>query len=944
MSTRQRTLNFAVVRETSASALIAGVRRLVDSIQQSAKRVRYAHLPIDVVWWTRLDTNLFYENVRDIAQQRDVTRTLIDTVNSSVTNWEDTGDNHPRAQLFILYARLALLYLVQTNNVGSYSHERRELIGQVCARPHAYIEYEVVPGRGTLLDLLVSAHYLALSNAEPNNHIFVSGLIDIERAPDRALGLASRSKDRALTAIGRQIDTRTQRESFYGKMKPQALQLLLTRARPSDQDALADVLSYMLATAYHMRVAFEQRRFKLAAIFRETLRHRTPAELVDFFTRPENFARVYASWSIKARVRSHVLLDYAIKALAVIRESQRTPIYLHLVEQRSAQFTQAQRPTAFVIPSNEYDTRDMLSIALLRGRVYQIDRRLFYDLPYRIDLEGLLGNGANGAVYATDNVDVVAKITTFLSEREYDVQLRAGEMGYAPRTHSHHNVDALLQLNGTTSLKTLSVIFTERMHSTMQDMLFKETSMEGVMRVVDAGLAAVHRLNSSGVFIHHDLKVDNVMVKADMETWRVIDYGVAWYGGSEYDENALVESPTCTPYGWNPNTSTLEDPREVYPGWMRTVPPGRLESWDRFCLLFNLYVYISEYLQPKVAVQFKERIMEKIKELTVYAAENYSMPSDDSVTVTVEHNFVTYWRAFSFSGVDTSTPWSFKTSVVELPRQLAPGVVHRMYVPKAALIGIKLGGYVGTHPVLDNSYACCMGANCNAVIRFLPSDPSTKRTYELLEMAAKMKLGPSVLYARRQPMKHAMDTDVRRIDDYNTTILVLSHVGYTLEEMLENLIDSALTAEARADIEELLHGAFAFVGQLADAGFIHFSLKMSDVRYNNGFFLIDYANVWTARHSKPLTDFPYNLAQPLFSLSVAHLFTDVYRNFIASRLAAVDSRLAAVLATQMRRDMFPRYVRRYKTEVQPLVVRSDGAIRVRVAYTDASGRQQIASI
>lgn len=969
-----RLLDISVPPTVSAATLISHVRELIFALQNEAKARRYAYLPTDVVWWARTlnaSKGQIYYNVRDAVMSGEQIAAL-EAAMASYANWDEMNAatkaldyaQRVKARLYQLYVRLCVMFLVRQGYTGRMYYERNNLLGLLCTRYTPFVDYErieVNTGQRKAVILTVLSHYLLLSTATATNEGWVRGLKNVEQYFAQA-ALWAASGD-VLRGLAGSMNDAT-RSSVYTLMGPQRLESALRGAYPRGKDMIADVLAYMLAETNFMQRLFGERRYKLATLFRGQMRALAddPPRLVEFFQNVSNVHALVATWSDRQAVDREHVFDYAVRALAMLREitEQQGTIYtcyMHLVERRQLQFAAPAQPAAFVFPPPVEIPRieQTTPVSFLRDKTCLLSNAVVARLPFTFNPDDVLGAGANGVVFGTTDAERVVKITDFFTENEYAVQCAAGELGFGPRTYSrHHLSNVVVVVKGSGLFNNISLIVSERLAETLDVVLGRQTKLDACMRVVDAVLTVVRRFNAAN-FVHHDLKPNNIMLtRADADptdpiSWRLIDYGLAWYGGAGYDPLSVVKTETSEPYGWNPRTSTLEDPREAYGGWIRATPPSLIPSWDQFCLLFHLFVYVPSKKTFRLSKDFfREELAQRMQQLIADHPEHYASMTGDATRTfmhsRVKRDFCDYTRVFALDDTRRDQPWSVRCNYREL--QHAEGdAVWRLFVPRSFL---KQYGITIVDRVAANAYTCCNLSTCNATIRFLDEGEEARRDEYTLRKMSRFGGGPQVVLSEMQMMPRILERERKTTTAANVRALVLDRAGRPFSEVLKNSVDSVVTPDLAARLKELLTAAFRFARGLAAGNYVHHRLNANTLFYDEetkAFFLIDCSEVWYGglKGRRAYGGFTFGdglrMQTPQYSLGPALLFVDVYNNFILNRVGGADRRIESELATYMRRVIYHNHFFDYK-ECERLVLHSSGRVTIQYAYTDANGERR----
>lgn len=990
MSTRH--LDFSQIAQTRLPVLIAVIRRLVIAVQRSANVQRYPHLPADAVWWLRVVSkdgrygNTFFDNIAKAS----LARTQYDRVEAllnSFGNMEDADiyaadyTTKMRTRLFLLYVRLAVLYIQQQGGYRDAYNTRIDLIETVYAAREAFVDFERVVPRNDLRQSLIRfvlTHYLLYSQDKPTSAGWTYGLQFVEKHLRYMEKWRSTS---LLTKLAEYMSKRTQSDAF-ARMSAGAFDVSLRRAYPAGEDMIADVLSYLLAVSPMMQKEFGNRAYTLASLFRQKLRTIASSSqaLLDYFSNVNNLRELLNTWSSHARFDEMEYLGYVAQALVVVREIAKHDgtiyaCYAHISEHRHLQFNlKSQRAFDFPPPVDVSDPSTLVTFRFKGEKQCKIQASELDKLPFIINTQHVLGAGRNGVVYRTSNLNIVVKLTDRFSQQEFDVAKRAGELGFAPKTYGLYQIpNALIVHKNIGVFGNVSLIASERMYATMEQMLSAQTTAEKWITIVDA---VVEMAEDFGIahFAHHDLKPDNIMLAgkeanpAMKTSWRFIDFGTSWYGGDEFSPSRLRRNERCEPYGWNHRTNTLEDPRKVYPSWMRTVPPARIRNWDVFCLLYYLYRYtVQKTTHPDYVEDVYDLLLQRINVLVEGDRHFYAITNESGritgVRVHVTADMIAYHSLYPLVGGDRDSVWRERNNYKELSHQLPDGLL-RIFIPFQLLdrYRVTLIDYMGTDLKRDLAYTCTAGEESNAMVRFMDDeDGVAEHDTMLLRIANTLGVGPRVAGVDTRLVTRFLDYDTRIVAGVDMRTVVLLGTGKTLHMMLDELIGSVVTEYVRARIEEVLTVAFRSVQALADLGFIHHSLTPESLLYDSDsktFFLSNFSDVWYAGSDRSI---PYGrmangtvrefktsnglvLGRAQFSLSAVLLFTNVYHEFIMKRLRDADRRIEAEVATFMRRTIYHRHLLPYRNECVRLLMPDDDHAFVVYKYLDASGEEQTVNI
>src|SRR3989338_540025 len=172
-------------------------------------------------------------------------------------------------------------------------------------------------------------------------------------------------------------------------------------------------------------------------------------------------------------------------------------------------------------------------------------RKAFYEHGVFVDETRAVGSGANSVTLRGCEVagkcNVVVKITEFAAD-EVHAQKAASLMGFAPQLIANvftvvndvsEEAVGLMAKDDEKLQYKFAVYSMDRMHMTLREAF-------GLKRFIEADAHAILDLLirfEANNFCHHDLKADNIMVEFDRHghrRWYLIDYGTAWYGGTNY--------------------------------------------------------------------------------------------------------------------------------------------------------------------------------------------------------------------------------------------------------------------------------------------------------------------------------------------------------------------------------------------------------------------------
>mgnify|MGYP003385423526 CR=1 FL=1 len=274
-----------------------------------------------------------------------------------------------------------------------------------------------------------------------------------------------------------------------------------------------------------------------------------------------------------------------------------------------------------------------------------------------------ISGGSFGEIYSLktlsgDNSGYIAKVGE-ITESEYNIQRRASNMGFAPKIRAFFNlkVASVRQDSTSVAMESLPILIMEAMDETVEQYITHATVIDRMI-VIHALYAKLEEFARSG-FMHHDLKMDNVMIQYQRtpENERntvvapnvfIIDYGKAWYAGSD---NRI-------PYGYylsaNNEFVEFEEYHNVV-SWMNDAKPRNASKlYDRLCCSASLVLQlrdITSYARTKAEQKsMQDTCMPYVK--TVFESKVVGMDDDtetkmitfDSLNPTVLFRYTEYPR------------------------------------------------------------------------------------------------------------------------------------------------------------------------------------------------------------------------------------------------------------------------------------------------------------
>lgn len=978
-------INDTAYDSISTPTLIAFICKLVHACRSYSLRKSTKYLPDDVVWWARVVSPsggrgmIFFEQVFNDALDGEGRSTMnySRSVLAKYTNF-DTSDAglSPKEQmkkyLFHLYARLCILY-VSMYGGSHFSFNRRIIIEKVATDRQAFVDYERLPiyfKWDDAVSVAVMAHYISLSGASENSERRIK-LLDttFEEFKTQAERWGASTY---LYEVAPKLITRTGPMPDYAELEPSRLKVIMKRALPSSADMIADVLSYLLYTQKFMKDTFGEFNARMTVNFRQRIKQigAVPSQLIAFFNKGENISNLFAKWSNRTKVEPEKLLSFNICAIAIIRQIMRqrgalSSYYLHIIEDRLLQL-KIKNPT-FIYPAQvNFNDDTAVRIAFLFKKVCYVQKSDLSTLPYRLNPDRMLGNGYNGAVFATDDPNVVIKLTDFFTELEYQMQRKAGELGIGPKTYGiYHIKNAKMIERDRTHFVDVSLIVSERMESTLESLLKKTKDIAECNKYIDAVVSMLYTVSAAGNFIHHDMKPDNVMVisggdPTNPRDWRIIDYGLSWYGGSQYDSMAVVPSENCEPYGWNHLTSTLESPTLVYNGWIRTAPPGYIKTWDVFMLLYHIVLAFNEGVRKDIVDDVHRHVKTLLYRLAEVDPMTYTIHEGPKMKmeIFVVNDLERFTRVFSMLDF-YEDQWVVARSYHELENRQG-GVRNRLFVPNALLEkhSIQFISYIGRNFDVDNVYATTVAGNDYTQTKFSVRDDLGVHDVELQMASFFANVGVPVILDKHDEMPLIQETDRKMLSTKDIQVTSIMAEGKSFYDILSEFARSAFQANVREEIRAFINDLFEFVRKFSNAGFIHHSLTIHDIFYDEEsglIYLRNFRDVWyngkqrnveyhrifvdrdTTKSHTFTVKRDITMKNPQYSLNAALLFISLHRDFIFTKLREIDRRLETNIGNYVRTEIYDRFVQVHTDDIERFALVNDSTIVVKYSYDDIDG-------
>lgn len=928
-----RRVNYSIIDRVTAPTLIGHTKKLI----LRAKAARFSYLPNDVMWWARLvsdESNYGEALLKNVEESMPagyaVARRALSTFNFSDNESGLSLGQVVKRRIFNLYVRLVVYTYTRMPN---YSTMRQALYAEVRNRRTAFFDVELLEIHEQLAQAVTAAaQAYALSVSSLASDDF-RRLDRLRRSMEQFLDYAS---------------TWTNDTSFFVEASKQigdADTAALARSRavrlvPTANDAVADVLAFLFMKQWFVPRTIDTYSTRIDAIFRDylvkKLRTTTLSGLIEWLTGDTVHDQIQG-WTFNVGLAPQHVYKFCAYAVAVLMELQRygddiVSCYMHIIDKRFEQLA-APEDSAFTYPKAvSYALGPTVHFEFMEGHTYYVKRSDFNALEYKPNSKKVLGRGSNGAVFPAQNDDrIVVKLTNVFMKHEYDMQVQAAREGFGPQTYAHvHLKDVINMKNGALSFGSLYFVAGERMEATMEKWLTDAKTLDESIAITDAVIKFLKKVARRGDFVHHDMKTDNIMTvyggdPKKSKSWRVIDYGFAWYGGRNFDKEATVASEECTPYGWNKNTLTLEKPGDVYGGWIRTAPPVLLPSWDVFCMLLLLNEFAPHIGgSPLYRMHVRE-------EMRIFTEENdgiYTWVDEDeddgenaTVVVTLLQNFTSYSATFDLDRAQGITWYSMSSHVEHIHER--ENSRARWFIPKTIIeeLRLRIYHYVGTNETEDNAFACCIRTDCDATVKITWSDAQAELEQQIMKVA-----DVPVLFAQKTNVGLINDTGVAQLRQFIANIVVTSGVAHPLSVVMMEVVRDASAANPAQTLKELIDGAFAYARQLEDKDIIHHDLNASTLLYDGNdkkFTMRNFRQAWqqevSANFSYPrqTRDTYFEITPgvraraPLPAIMYARLFVSIYRDVIIDRVRELSEELAMELSDYMVETIQQEYLSTY---------------------------------
>ena len=982
-------INEAGYNSISTPTLIAFIRKLVYACRSYATYTAQKYLSDDVVWWARVVSPsgmrgmIFFEQVFKESLDGEGKGTIkysrkeID----KYTNFNTSDDGLTNKQqlkkyLFHLYVRLAVLY----NSLfgGSfYVFNRRTVMHKVATDRQAFVDYEVLsifPKWDKVITVATLAHYVSLSGLPDNNQRRIT-LLDTT-FEQLMKSVQKWGPDTYLYEKASQFITRIGPVPDYTQIEPDRIKTILEQALPSSADMIADILAHLLYNEKFMKNTFGDFAPRMAVNFRQIIKQigAVPRHLIAFFNNGNNIQNLFDQWSNRTKVSAHKLLQFNIRAISIVRQILRqrgtlVSFYTHITENRLEQMKVDN--STFVYPTRvEFNDETAVRIDFLEGKICYVQKSDLEALPYKLKPHMMLGNGYNGAVFATDDPNVVIKLTDFFTEAEYNVQRQAGEVGIGPKTYGiYHIKNAKMYERGREHFVDVSLIVSERMDSTLESLMAKSRSAEECKAYLDAVIAMLYSVTAAGNFVHHDMKPDNVMLinggnPTNPRDWRVIDYGFVWYGGTEYNSTAVIPYDNSEPYGWNHHTLTLESPILVYNGWIRTAPPGYIKTWDVFTMLFYILLFFEHKGDKKIGWAVDDHAKVLLRQLADNDPMTYSVTGDVQmkIEIFVVDDLDRYSRIFDIKNFLGNEEWLVARSFHELDNRQGDAR-NRLFVPNSFLDehSITFIRYVGRSFDSDNVYATSVDGNDYAQTKFSVRDDLCVHDVELQMASFLANVGVPVVFMKHTEMPLIVETAFKTLTTKEFQVTTIMAEGRSSFDILSELARSAFLANVREEMRNYINNLFEFVDVFSRAGFIHHSLTIHDIYYDQEvgkFYLRNFRNVWyngrtrdvdyhrifiNRDETKPhifTVNEKFAMQTPQYSLNAALLFLSFHRDFIFTKLKELDRRLEASIGMYLRGTIYEKFVQVHSNDVERAVFVNDSTIIIKYLYDSFDGSRR----
>lgn len=963
-----RLINYDVVDSVTTPALIGYVRRFISRLQKTVDVDRYVYLPDDPVWWARIVSNkarrgqVIVDNIKEALDFQTPGRAS--TLSAFAYVGDETGltpGQLVKRRILEVYVKLVSLTMASRD----YANLRATLLQSMANRRDAFFDIEMLAIADRLNEAITAA---AQAYAITTVSLAVSDPLRITRLLEIMRDFFIYAQDWTPTTNFYLSTIRHVGNVALTKMATVRSDSKVGRVTPTRADALTDLLIFLFVNQWFVSAANEYELTPVENRVREIINRKVSnaslQTLFDWVTSAGMHEEVHA-WINHLELHPRYVYKFCAHAASVLMELMRTDdklvtCYMHIVDGRFKQMGLPENPT-FVYPSPvDYPIQDAVRFVFLHGRTYYVKRAALYAMRYAPDPLQKLGAGSNGAVFVSSADETVAvKMTDVFFQHEYDLQVEAGLAGFGPETYSLMRIeDVKRREDGKYSFGNLSFIASQRMGKTMEYYLEHAETLEELMDIVDVVIDFLQDLAEQGNFIHHDMKPDNIMTIHGMDpyqrsSWRVIDFGFSWYGGRDFDPRATTARKDCMPYGWNRNTSTLDVPRIVYTGWIRTAPPALIRSWDVFCMLLYLCRESRTYTQLSgKSDEFEEYVLRKMYTFVEDDPDTYSITSplssmNDAVRVFLMHDYAEYESEFD-TLQHNQVKWRRSTNYHEHIHNREDGRV-RMFIRKMFMSARNLSifNYIGSHYVEDNAFACCVMTECDATIKFTPHSQNALRDQSMMQLAASKNLTGTVFFAVSYDIGIIFETHVIERGTRSYAVTAVSGSAHDLVSIFDAYMQDASTPDIFSEICSLIDRAFDYVRDVDAAGFVHHDLTVHTLLYDtndNTFTIRNFVRAWHDSVGEYPGSFEVAPGQqartPLKSIMYARLFVSLYKEIIIRRVKERSRALAFQLANYMRTSVLSKYVSVFPECRKLQTTDDETSVSLRYTFEDVDGQMR----
>ena len=212
-----------------------------------------------------------------------------------------------------------------------------------------------------------------------------------------------------------------------------------------------------------------------------------------------------------------------------------------------------------------------------------------------VSLGGYLARGSYGSTYslekqagAAQDYALIAKLGN-IDIGEYDTQVQVAEYGVCPRILKSLSLPVVSK-GGRKVTETLSAIVMEAMDITMENHLQASTTTTDMIIVAVRSFYEKLAIFAAARFIHHDLKLDNVMLKRGEDGQMIayiIDFGKTWR--ADVDDDGLSYGKVRLPN----SQFTSIDSAHFAVGWLEIRPRNVSNIYDMIASFHRLCICLA---------------------------------------------------------------------------------------------------------------------------------------------------------------------------------------------------------------------------------------------------------------------------------------------------------------------------------------------------------------